>query len=203
MKRSPGKSPHIDTQVALDYLENRLTEAQRAPVEVHLASPCPDCRERVREVGRTLELMRLDRTPEVPDAVRARALSVFQDRPRESPVRRAAARVAELLFDSWAQPAPALARRAVGEARRLRYTLGGQGFELEIELESQGMVTLRGRLDAPEPALCSIVVEVGEERRAAWPDAGGAFAIEHVPTGQARVSVTGLERAFHLPPVEL
>ena len=203
MKRRPPVDHHIDPETALDYLDRRLELAREREVEAHLARPCAACRERVREFSALLQRMRHDRMPEVPAALRRRALEAFAPGEPVSPLREAAVRIARLLFDSWTQPLPAMTRRAVGEARRLRYATGGAVLELECETESPGLVTLRGRLEIADAPLHRVAVAVGGETRTAWPDAAGAFAFERVPSGQARLWIEGPEARFRIPAIDL
>lgn len=203
MRDRRGKAAHLDTRTALDYLEERLPAGRREAVEAHLAGPCAECRERLREVGSILARMRADRAPEVPPELHRRAVAAFAPRAAESRLGRLAARVARLVFDSAAQPLPAVVRRSVGESRRLRFALGADLLELECEPESPGVLTLRGRVRAVEPALWRVEVAVGAERFSAWPDARGDFALARVPPGRARITVTGPGARFRVPPVVL
>jgi DNA-binding Lrp family transcriptional regulator len=197
--RPPGR--HLDSRTALDYLEQMLPSDAQREVEEHLGLPCPQCHERVRELGRMIEHMRLDRAPEPPLAVQARALAVFVSAPASSVARQVVEQLARLLFDSWAEPLPAAVRRAVGDARRMRFAIGEEALEMECEIETAGAVALRGRLEASDPAIYRIEVTVGDERLSASPDARGAFALEQVPRGVARVLVVGPGAHFRLPPL--
>ena len=114
-----------------------------------------------------------------------------------------AATLARLLFDSWSQPAPAMARRAVGEVRRLSFALGNYALELEAERGSVATHLLRGRLQMPEPALHRVEIAVGTDRLGAWPDASGSFVFDRVPGGNARITVAGPAGRFRLPPLKL
>src|SRR5439155_437721 len=113
-------------------LDRRLAEPGRREVEEHLARPCAPCRECVRELGALLHLMRHDRAPLVPEALRERALAAFAPIVRPSRVAPLLEQLARLVFDSMAAPLPAHGgavrrsrlRHAVGEARRLGFALG-------------------------------------------------------------------------------
>ena len=202
MKLHRPTGGHLTARTALDYLELKLDRDGRAAVEEHLGRPCGACRERVRELGWLVELMRLDRVPDPPPALRARALRVFEAPPPRPAPARATARPAVLIFDSWLQPLPAAARRAVGETRRLRFTLGTDVLELESEIESLEARALRGRLHAPDPSLHQVEVVVGGERFSTRPDAGGAFAFDRVPMGRARVTVIGPDDRYRISSLE-
>lgn len=202
MKRSSRSDRHLDVEAALDYLEMRLEPAARLAADEHLGRPCSACRERVRALGELLETMRLDRTAEVPESLRASVLALFTPSRPAGRVREAVEALADLVFDSWSLALPGAARRSVGEARRLRFALHDSALELEVERESGSTITLRGRLGAPDSSLYDIEVRVRDERRVARPDARGAFSLEGVPVGVLDVTLTGPAGQFRLPPIE-
>jgi len=202
MKPTGHASRHLDTRTALDYLESRMDAASRQRVEQHLGGPCEVCHDLVRELGLLLERMRLDRVPDVTPEMLARSIGVFESPPATPGHRQAAAHFAILKFDSWSHPLPAAALRAVGEMRRLRFGLGPNVLELESEIESSNTRILRGRLQAPDPSLHRVEVEVGGERLSTRPDAAGSFAFERVPLGPALLTVTEAGNRYRLPPLE-
>lgn len=203
MKRPPMGRRHLDTRNLLDYLEDRLDAAARAKVEDHLAGSCSRCRELLHEVGRLVDAMRADRTPPVPAAVSARALEALGVRTTPTRADTGVWQVARLLFDSLTEPLPAPVRRAVGEARWLRFALDSHLLEIEAEPETGESVTLRGRLVSPDPALYRIEVVAAGESLTAWPDAAGRFAIERVPIGGASLTVQGPDQRWRLPALDL
>jgi anti-sigma factor RsiW len=203
MKPRPPADRHVESRAALDYLDGTLDASGRREVEAHLGTPCPACREGVRELGALIHLMRLDRVPPVPAALHARALAAFAPGERPAPERATLAQVARLLFDSWAAPLPAAARRAVGEARLLRFEVAGGTLELECETESAGLATMRGRLAIEDAPLHRVVVALGAETRAVWADADGSFAFDRIPAGEARIRVEGPGSIVDLPPFTL
>ena len=199
MRRPPIARRHLETRALLDYLDGRLGAQAQREVEEHLGGPCAVCRERLREIGWLVQTMREDRSAPPPEGVRMRALEALSVRP---PLPTAASQVwalAVLLFDSLADPLPAVTRRAMGNARWMKFALGEFTLELEAEAESAETWTLRGRLDLPEPALHRFEVEVREERLSVWPDADGGFALDRVPAGAWTISVLGPEQRFRLP----
>jgi len=198
-RRTPD--PHPDTHEMLAYLEATLEPKRRAALEAHLAGPCLDCQIRLRDCGRLVERMRSDRTPEVPEVLHRIALDAFGELRTRSASAPFAERVARLLLDTLGRPMSLAARRSVGEVRRLRFDAGGMPVELEVEMESAGRFTLRGRVDAAESH--RIRIEVGEERFEARPDAGGLFALPGLPAGRAKVAIEGSEGVWALPPFEL
>lgn len=194
-------SRHLDPRRALDYLDGLLPAAERREVEEHLGGPCPDCHERLSQLGWLLQRMRRDRTPEVPAWLHERALAAFEPAPRGGETAGLIEALARLVFDSRTSPVPAGARRAVGEARRLRFELDGAGLELEIESEDSGLVTVRGRLEGAEPELAVIEVAAEGERLAARPDSNGVFLLERVPAGVIHVAVVTPAGRFRMPAI--
>lgn len=192
-------SRHLDTAIVLDYLEGLLAAPDRAAVEDHLATACARCREAMRSIGMIHGRMTADRVPGVPASVRARALEVFVPRPAATPDRAGVRHIARLVFDSLRTPLPAMARRTVGDARRLRWALGEQSLEVEYETGEPGTLVLRGRIDVPEPSLYRIEVTVGSESLTTWPDARGSFVFERVPSGRLHLMVTGPSGTYRIP----
>lgn len=201
--RTPPASRHVDARTALDYLDRVLDAARRREVEQHLGEPCAECRERVRALGALLQTMRLDRAPEVPEPVRARAIATFTPAPSLSPSRAAAEWIARLVFDSWDAPLAAATRRAVGETRRLRYALTRGTLELECEADAPPGFTVRGRLIVEDAAVHRVEIVSGAETITGWPDAAGVFALERVPAGDARVTIVGPDTRDVVPVIHL
>lgn len=199
MRRRKSPGPHLDQREVLDLLENRLDANARARFEEHLATPCSRCREAVRSAGALLEVMRRDRSEDVPESLHQIALEAFRSIPVAEREPGLVKRMARLLFDSSITPAGAVSRRAVGSSRLLRFSLGAGVLELECEHDTATSLTLRGRLEAAEPALHRLDIECGGENRTAWPDAEGCFAVEGVPRGRTRISVTGPGGRHRLP----
>lgn len=202
MKANRNRDRHLDTGMALDFLEQRLDEGERRRVEDHLGRPCSACRERVRSLGELLATMREDRVGSVPRHLSQRAREVFVPAERPSPVRGLVDAVAELLFDSAAQPLTAAARRSVGAARRVRFKLGTHTLDLELEREGVSTMSVRGRIDAPDAHLWSVAVEVGSERRVIHPDATGSFILDGLPLAPIVMQLRNADERFRVPILE-
>lgn len=203
VSRRGKRAAHLSLEHALDYLEGHLGAAAIRAAEEHLASPCETCHERVRDLGRLLERMHVDRAPAVPAAWHQRAVDAFPGLHRVTANEGIVDKLARLVFDSMTQPLPARVRRAVGEARRIEFELGPHRLELECESEGAGSLAVRGRLAAPDPGLYEIEFVVGAERMAMWPDALGAFVIERIPLGSLEVTVRGPDATWSLPVIEM
>lgn len=193
---------HLDTRTALDFLDHRLTAAERRAVEDHLARPCADCRERLRELGELTGAMRSDRTPEVPAHLHRRALEAFTPAPAPAATPGWLEQVAGLLFDSARTPIPAAARRSVGGAHRLRFQVGEGTLEVELERRDANACTLRGRLALPDAELYDITVHGGGETCTARADGRGAFAIESLPLAPLTLTVDGPGGRWRVPDIE-
>lgn len=202
MSRSPTRERHLDVRTVLDYLDRKLDAPGRREADRHLGRPCAACRERVRSVGELLETMRHDRAGEVPAWLHQRALDVFQAREQPSAARRLVEALAELVFDSLRSPMPASARRSVGEARRLRFQLGADALDLELEPEGGATQLLRGRLETQDPALWTLEILAGGERVTTRPDASGGLLATDLPAGALELRLDGPAGSFRLPPVE-
>ena len=203
MRRPRSSARHLDVRAALDHLDGRSTAGERRAIEDHLAGSCDGCRRLLLEVSRLVEYMQSDRAEAVPDEIRARVLAILPARRHAPAAESLPWRLAILVFDSLRDPLPALARRNVGDARWLRYSLAGAALEMEIEPEPAGAWSIRGRLAAQDAALYRMEVRVAAERLSARPNAEGRFALEHVPAGDAEVLVSGPEERFRLPPLAL
>jgi len=202
MTRSRSRGAHLELGLVLDHLDQKLDAARRRRVEEHLGSPCAMCRERVRFVGELLDTMRSDRSGPVPALLRAIALAAFTPARTPEASRSVLEALGELLFDSARSPMAAAVRRAVGEARRLRFALRDDALDLEIEREGVATLSLRGQLRAAEPALWTLEIRSAGERRTIRPDAAGAFALDEVPAGPLDVRLNGPAGRFRLPAIE-
>jgi hypothetical protein len=193
---------HLDTRLALDFLEQRLEASERHLVEEHLGKPCTACRERLRLLGEILDTMRADRTGEVPAHLHRIATNVFVPVERPSATKQWVDAIAELLFDSAAQPLTAAARRSVGEARRLRFRAGGHTVDLEIEREGADRMSVRGQVVAPDAQLWSLSFSAGAERRVLHADAHGRFVVDGLPHETLHLTLDDGVTLHRLPPIE-
>ena len=196
-----SRDRHLDTRAALDFLEYRLEAGERRRVEEHLGRPCDTCRERLRELGELLTTMRDDRAGEVPRFLHERAIGVFAPAGTPSPARRLVDAIAELLFDSQVAPLTTAARRAVGGARRLRFSLGAHSVELEVEREGS-QLKVSGQLHTADAQLWSVEGEAGGERRSVHPDAAGKFGLDGLPWESLTLRLRGEAEVFRLPTIE-
>ena len=197
-----NRDRHLDTRAALDFLEHRLEARERSRVEEHLGRPCDTCRERLRVLGELLTTMRDDRAGEVPRFLHERAIGAFAPAGTPSPARTFVDAIAELLFDSAVEPLTTAARRTVGPTRRLRFSLGDQSVEFELEHEGQSMMNVHGQLHAADTRLWSVEAEAGGERRSVHPDADGGFTLNGLPRESLTLRLRGEAERFRLPTIE-
>ncbi|NOT33657.1 MAG: hypothetical protein HOP12_05735 [Candidatus Eisenbacteria bacterium] len=198
-----GAARHLEIGQVLDYLEGRLSARALIAVERHLATPCRRCRERLVAAAQLVERMQSDRSVPVPELLHRIALESFGAVGELRSPGQSISWLARLVFDSATSPSPAFARHAIGEARRLRFELGGDTLECEFEPEGAGLVTLRGCLKAPDALLHTLELATGEERRVAHPAGDGLFAIVAVPAGPLEITLAGPDGTWRLPVIEI
>src|SRR5690348_12540857 len=108
---------HLNSEIALDFIENRLAKDQKTFWNQHLDL----CKECTAEIGRWREIetaLRRSHLKSAPEESVKRAVRILSPNPAvEHPVRRSVP--ASLIFDSFLQPALAGVRGASGTARQL------------------------------------------------------------------------------------
>jgi hypothetical protein len=117
----------------IDYLDNKLDQAEAARLTAHLSADCAQCAEtrdwyeRVRTVAAT------DESTEPPSWVFKRAVRLFEGKPaRPRLAERIGQAVASLIFDSLAQPVIAGVRSTETTNRQLLYRAGNYSIDLQI-----------------------------------------------------------------------
>ena len=196
------RTSHLSTETILDLLEDRLGDARRRAAEEHLGLPCARCRGQLREMGALLGRLRAGDLEAVPESLTRAALAAFPGPAAEPKCGALEVLRWALTFDSNTRPLAAGVRRAVGEARRLRFEKGDARLELEIEPESAEQCVLRGRIDVPSPELHRVIAEVRGESLETWAESGGHFVLEGVPRDEMKVRVIGPERRLETPAFE-
>ncbi len=139
------KCPKFEQLV--DYLDNRLTEAESAPVAAHLATDCQTCSETRDWYERMRAITASDESIEPPTWVLKRAVRIFEtqhNRPRL--VERIGQAVASLVFDSLARPAVAGVRSTETTNRQLLYRAGDYSIDLQVAPSDQSRADLIGQV---------------------------------------------------------
>ena len=201
-KQPNAQAQHLDGRVVLDYLDGGLAAPARKSVETHLAGACADCRELLRATAALRATMRSDRRPPVPAFLRDLAVGVFGPAIEVGLRPSLGRRLARMVFDSLAAPAPAAARRSAGETRRLRFSFGDDSLDVELEPLAAGVMAARGRLHASDPALYRISFTAHDEVSETWPDSRGSFAVAQLPSDTVVIRIDGPAGEFELPPIE-
>lgn len=65
-------------ELVTDYLENRLTSAERLRFEVHLSN-CPDCTLYISQMQFTIKALSLLPSPELPSEIESALLKAFRN----------------------------------------------------------------------------------------------------------------------------
>lgn len=173
-------------ELLLAYAAGELTPGQAAEVAAKLAAD-PEAARRAAQIRATIEALRTDDTQPAPPATRAAAVQLF--RPR-GPVASAPGLianlrriVADLVFDSRAQPALA-GLRGAGRSYQLSYTSEPADVDLDVTAEAEqrqvrGQVSVTGAARAIEVRW----TRAGSEQPlpGVTPDEHGAFAFRTPP----------------------
>lgn len=131
----------------IDYLDNRLPEAEAARVATHLADDCAVCGESRDWYQRVRIAAASDDTVAPPPWVLKRAVKIFEmqrDRPRLAT--RLGQAIASLVFDSFAGPALAGVRSTETADRQLLYRAGDYSIDLQIARSEHARADLNGQV---------------------------------------------------------
>ncbi|GEM_PF-1118613 len=135
----------VSFEPLLDYLDKRISGAEQQHIAAHLASRCARCLARRNwyvDFKQTTQLA----TVEPPDWVLRRAARLFETvRRDETAVTRLVQGVAQLLFDSFAQPLAG--RRAMPSmGRQLLYAVEAFNVDLQITGATGANANLYGQI---------------------------------------------------------
>lgn len=183
----------------IDYLDNRLPEAEAASVATHLADDCEVCGEsrdwyqRVRTVAAT------DETVAPPPWVLKRAVRIFEmQRDRPGLVERIRHAVASLVFDSFGGAALAGVRSTETANRQLLYRAGEYNIDLQIVPSDYPLAELIGQvLKENEPTFESVAGLKLDITR------GDSIVCSAVTGAMGEFKVSGVEQGVYNLRVEL
>ena len=183
----------------IDYLDNRLPEAEASRVATHLADDCVVCGESRDWYQRVRTAARSDDAVAPPPWVLKRAVSIFEKR-LERP--RLAARIgqaiASLVFDSFAGPALAGVRSTETANRQLLYRAGDYSIDLQISPSENMRADLIGQvLNESESAFESVAGLKLEIAR------GDQTVCSTVTDAMGEFKLSGMEQGFYNLRVEL
>jgi hypothetical protein len=182
---------HLSSETALDFIEDRLPDDQKAFWSLHLDL----CKECTAEISRWRELetaLRRSHLKSAPEESVKRAFRIISPRPAENhPVRRSA--LASIIFDSFLQPALAGVRGATGAARQL--VMRAEEFDIHIKIWGEpehrqmlGQVLCRGVAGFVQSANLHLV-QHGERLETATADETGAFRFTDLPEGDLSLQI--------------
>lgn len=168
---------HIEFGELLDKFEGRLPVRETREIDSHLAV-CVDCQSESATLTDFFAYVARDETEQVPQAVTARILNIYQRRPL--PVELLSEKpfgTGFLVFDDWAM---ALNERYSGlDSRQLLYRVGEYDIDLRIEL-SGDVCRLAGQVF---PAITGAAVEISSSKLTSEVSINefGEFLFEPVP----------------------
>jgi hypothetical protein len=132
---------HISFELLADLAESRVAPQDREPLMNHLRV-CSDCARTWQDLGQLVGLMRSDDSADAPQPVIARALNIFQPKPRRQTATPSLVGrlLASLSFDSL-NVAPAFGVRS-GQAttRQLIFSAGDVDIDLRIAAQDDRFV---------------------------------------------------------------
>lgn len=123
---------HFADEVWADLARGSLSPSEAEAVARHVEAGCSVCSRALRTWESLTEVLHREASYEPPADVLARARSVFSPA-AEEPESAGAARIAEIIFDSFASPAPAGLRSVERSTRQLCFKTGDFYVDLRIE----------------------------------------------------------------------
>lgn len=183
----------------IDYLDNRLPEAEAAGVATHLATSCAVCGESRDWYQRVRIAAASDDTLAPPPWVLKRAVRIFEmqrDRPRLAA--RIGQAIASLVFDSLTRPALAGVRSTETANRQLLYRAVDYSIDLQIAPSEHTRADLIGQvLKEGEPSFESVAGLKLDIAR------GGKIVCSAVTDEMGEFKVSGMEQGVYDLRVEL
>jgi putative zinc finger protein len=199
------KCPKFEQLV--DYLDNRLTEAESARVRAHLATDCQTCTETRAWYEGVRAIAASDESIEPPTWVLKRAVRIFEtqhNRPRL--VERIGQAVASLVFDSFARPAVSGVRSTETTNRQLLYRAGDYSIDLQVAPSDQSRADLIGQVlregETTFESVSGLRLEIargGEKTYSTLTDAMGEFKISGMDCGTYDLRVELSEGSITVP----
>ena len=178
---------HLSDEVLIQYIEQQLSDAERAAVEAHIASPCQRCNRALQQMHLILETTTADQTVAPPADILRKAVASFQKPPAETSEPRLRV-LAKLLFDSQMQLSLS-AVRGTARKRQLLFSTRQVDIDLQITPE-QDAHHLLGQILSTEQAandlstaFVSLKNQTGEVLRGTEADALGQFSFRQIPPG--------------------
>lgn len=203
------KCPSFERLV--DYLDNRLSEAEAAPVAAHLAGSCAPCSESREWYHNVRAVAATDDTVAPPPWVLKRAIRVFEthrDRPRLGA--RIGQAIASLVFDSFARPALAGIRSTETANRQLLYNAGDYSVDLQIAPGDHTRADLIGQVlresEATFESVSGLRLEIARDGKvefSAVTDEMGEFKVSGIEHGSYEMRVELSEGSITIPDLQV
>ena len=179
---------HPSFESLLGYVENTIPASGRVEIETHLSGSCQECNQQIQRLKKVFEAVQNDQTAAPSQKVLKKAFGLYQNREKkEKPS--ALSRLAQLLFDSRQQLAPALVRGGPSEKRVLLYSASPVDIDLQIT-PREGLNSIRGQvLDSTHPDQFSAAFisiknsRTGELVTGVESDPLGQFNLQNIPPG--------------------
>ena len=134
---------HYSVEQWVDLVRGVASPDAGLAMRQHLSEGCADCAATATRLRFAAETLSGDASRPVPESVIRRARAVFQPTRRPSLVQV----IADLLFDSWTQPALAGVRSTADATRQLSYRAGELRVDLSIDaVPRMAKVLLTGQL---------------------------------------------------------
>ncbi|MEW6743290.1 MAG: hypothetical protein AB1486_11075 [Planctomycetota bacterium] len=173
----------------VDLVEDRLAAPERTELQAHLETGCDPCREAMQWFTRVREAMLTDTTPDPPEWLVRRAVTLFRRMPSLPQPPRAGRLVAALVYDSSTSGRAGQVRRhAPAESRSLLFRAEHIDVDLQVwrgvpegVLVAHGQVLARG--DSMPPARARVdLLDLDEVVDSTVTDEFGEFELEDVPS---------------------
>jgi hypothetical protein len=170
---------HIEIETLINKFEGQLTADDERGIAAHLAE-CAECLVEEAKLGHFFSYAEKHVVGEVPQAVTARILNLYQRKPGVSETRaNGFSKIASLIFDDWQM---ALNERYAGsETRQMLYRVGD--FDVDLRLEFVGeMCRLTGQV-FPRKVDAAVELASPEGKTTAKLNEFGEFAFDLVAGG--------------------
>jgi hypothetical protein len=176
---------HPNYKTLVNYIENKLIEADRIKVDEHLSHPCPQCKSKLAQLHAVLEAVATDKTVAPPADVLSRAIDLHRKPAKAThPILRV---LATLQFDNRIQMS-AMASRGVSRAHQLLYTTKQLDIDLKITPEHSqhtlvGQILGSEQTDEISTAFVSLQNKTGKPLMGTETGSLGQFAFRQIPSG--------------------
>lgn len=178
---------HLTYTTLINYIGNKISDAERAEVEAHLFSDaCQECSGKADRLRVVLGAVVKDRSFAPPSSVLQKAVNIDLKQP-VALAQPFLQMLAKLQFDSRLQLSP-MQSRGVAKTRHMLFSTPQLDIDLEITPE-RGEHNLVGQIldseqaDEPSQAFVSLKTESGEVLQGTETDSLGQFTFQQVPPG--------------------